>query len=150
MLLSKNCLLAVFYMKKIFILITIVATVCFIFIAKKQTSKKDVISEVESEPYSERKIDALDKWINKASEIEYGHKKEFRILDSNNRYSYGCMRFQADTFVEESMKNNMYGNISDCEFQKSLAKSMILKNHKDWRHWYNTTKKIGKPPLPQK
>jgi thioredoxin-related protein len=132
-------------MKKIIISIVVIA----IMLLSINFTKKETIT-LEPEPSSIKTKDKLDVWIDKASEIEYGHKKEFRILDSNNRYSYGCMRFQADTFVEESMKNKMYGDISDCEFQKSLAKTMILKNNKDWRHWYNTTKKIGKPPLAQK
>jgi len=71
-----------------------------------------------------------------------------KIIDSNNRYSYSCLQFQADTFVAMSDKYDIHGSIYDCDVQKKIARAMLMDNPNNWKHWYNsTTKKIGLPPV---
>lgn len=102
------------------------------------------ISEVDAETYYNYQ---LAEWINKLSFAESTNRENIVIVDSNGKNSYGCLQFQKATFVAYSKKHKIKGDIMSCKTQKELAMSMIKENHNNWRHWFNSTKKIGKPPV---
>lgn len=102
--------------------------------------------------------DALDSWIDSLSRTceNQTQDPDLRILDSNGRYSYGMLMFQADTWNRYVTKFNLlpdaepaeYINlINDGALQKRLAKLMIEDNYEAWRNWTNCTlHKVGMPP----
>lgn len=106
----------------------------------------------------ERKADKLDAWINSLVTKESEGKSHIKILDHNDRYSYGCLQFQMETFeayvkryellpnTEDSELENM---IYDCDFQKLLTRKMIEEDPENWRHWYTSVAKrgLGLPPV---
>jgi len=95
--------------------------------------------------------DPLSKWIDKLSIVESGGRPGIKILDSNNKYSYGCMQFQMDTFrsyvrkydlLPEAEDLELENWIYDCEFQKYLAHRMISEDPRNINHWKNSLPKI--------
>lgn len=102
--------------------------------------------------------DALDQWIDHLAQKESDGKTNIKILDHNNRYSYGCLQFQMQTFKSYIRKYNLLPDtedkelenmIYDCAFQKTLAKAMIVDDYSNWRNWYTSVKSnLGLPPKP--
>lgn len=101
--------------------------------------------------------DALDRWIDKLAIKESEGKTHIKILDHNNRYSYGCLQFQMETFkaytarydmLKGASDNDFEESIYDCDLQKSLARKMIEEDYGNWRHWYTSVaiKNLGYPP----
>lgn len=80
----------------------------------------------------------------------------FRIIDSNNKYSYGCLQFQEATFVSEVARYGLLPEaepaevmnlIYDCDFQKKLAMLMFLNDPYAWMHWRTSVwRGLGLPP----
>jgi len=103
--------------------------------------------------------DKLDLWLDRLALKESQGKTHVKILDHNNRYSYGCLQFQMQTFESYVQKYNLLPDtesaelenmIYDCDFQKILAKKMIEDDYTNWRNWYTSAKtKIGLPPKPE-
>lgn len=103
--------------------------------------------------------DELDLWIDRLALKESEGKTHIKILDHNNRYSYGCLQFQMQTFKSYIRKYNLLQDtedaelenmIYDCDFQKTLAKIMIEDDYSNWRNWYTSSRsKIGLPPKPE-
>lgn len=100
----------------------------------------------------------LNHWIDGLISKESEGKEHVKILDSNNKYSYGCLQFQLDTFREFSQRYKLFPDVEmgeyenliyDCNLQKKLAKEMIKENHDNWRHWYTSVKVkgLGEPPI---
>ena len=107
-------------------------------------------------PYT-REVSPLDLWIEKLIVLESNGRTDVRVLDVNNRYSYGCLQFQKRTFRAYGVKygvisetENIDEKIYECELQKALARLMIEDNHENWKHWYTSVRvrKLGPPPLP--
>jgi hypothetical protein len=109
------------------------------------------IAQAVASPFSE--------WLGR---LEWAESRDsgdshLKILDHNHKYSYGCLQFQAATFLEYGKR---YGLIPDgltlttvepliygCSLQKQIAADMIENNYNNWRQWYNSaTKVIGLPP----
>lgn len=91
----------------------------------------------------------LEVWLDRLQWDESNNNKMLVILDTNNKYSYGCLQFQMATWIEQSKKYNVEKEIMDCETQRYVAKQMIKSNWNNWRHWYTsvTKKTSGKPPV---
>lgn len=89
----------------------------------------------------------LDLWINKLVQAESNGREDVVILDVNGKYSHGCLQFQQGTFNSYAQRYGLEGNIMDCDLQKTLARKMIEENINNWKHWFNSTKKIGLPPV---
>ncbi len=105
--------------------------------------------------------DVLDIWLDKLAAKESEGRSHIKILDHNNRYSYGCLQFQMETFRSYTRKYDLLLNtedselenmIYDCDFQKTLARKMIEDDRSNWRNWYTSVsvKKLGLPPMPMK
>jgi hypothetical protein len=103
--------------------------------------------------------DKLDIWIDRLALKESEGNAHIKILDHNNQYSYGCLQFQMATFesyvhkynlLPEAEDKELLNMIYDCDFQKTLAKTMIEDDYSNWRNWYISSKsKIGLPPKPE-
>lgn len=99
--------------------------------------------------------DSLDVWIERLILVESGGRADIKILDTNNKYSYGCLQFQEETWKYQMQKfslrpyaesQELMNEIYDCSLQKTLAKEMILGDYGNWRHWLNSSNVIGLPP----
>lgn len=82
--------------------------------------------------------------------------QDIKILDSNNRYSYGVMQFQMETFLREGKNYALVSPettpkqaedsklIYSISLQEKIAHRMLLKGGQ--KNWYNCTKKLGAYP----
>ena len=117
--------------------------------------KKIGIEETLASPLEVSEPTPLDLWLEKLIEKESNHKERVRIVDTNGRYSYGCLQFQEGTFRAYGTryglvtpKANIESVVYDCNLQKQIAKRMILEDRSNWQHWYTSVKvkNIGLPP----
>jgi hypothetical protein len=92
---------------------------------------------------------AMEQWLDRLEKDESGGNRMRVILDVNNKYSYGCLQFQMETFIAQSKKFGIKGEMMDCNVQRTIAKAMIKNDYKAWRNWYNsvTKKAAGYPPV---
>ena len=90
---------------------------------------------------------AYYEWIERLAECESSHREDIVILDTNKKYSYGCLQFQKGTWDQYTKRYGLtHLDIMNCEHQKEVASRMLLENIGNWKHWYNcSTKKIGLP-----
>ncbi|MBI5220879.1 MAG: hypothetical protein HY978_03550 [Candidatus Liptonbacteria bacterium] len=111
-----------------------------------------------SQPTPTTQPDALDVWLERLAELESHGKAQLKIVDHNGWHSYSCLQFQMPTFKEYVVKYNLLPEaeepelenmIYDCDFQKQLAKKMLLDDPSNWQHWYFSVieKGLGLPPI---
>ena len=68
-----------------------------------------------------------------------------RILDTNDKYSYGYLMFQMKTWLKYGKElGATRENIKDNELQKKVARSILDAGGSS--HWWNCSKKIGLYP----
>ena len=80
-------------------------------------------------------LDALQKCENE------NHVK--KILDTNNKYSYGDFMFQMDTWLSYGKEfGATRANIADKNLQRIVARDML--NNGLWRHWFTCGKIVQK------
>lgn len=92
-------------------------------------------------------------WIEKLHKCENEWKVE-KVLDTNNKYSYGDLMFQFDTFYSFGQKYEILPMempkweakllISNPYIQRAIAREM-LDDGLDY-HWKNCRNKIGRYP----
>ena len=103
---------------------------------------------------------AFTQWLNRLEEAESNDSgnAHLKILDHNHKYSYGCLQFQAATFLAYGKRYDLIPDdltsveplIYNCILQKRLATDMIEGNYRNWRQWYHSVKdEIGLPPQPE-
>ena len=85
------------------------------------------------------------------SYLESNHNSNLKVLDSNNKYSYGAFQFQISTLTDEFPESSNAERIAiakDYIHSKEVAKRMIFEEGK-WAKWYNSFKKMenGRCPL---
>lgn len=97
----------------------------------------------------------LDIWLERLAETESQGRDRIKILDVNDKYSYGCLQFQEGTFRKYGER---YGLVSpntrledviyNCNLQKEIAKKMIGENYAMWQSWYTSVivRDVGLPP----
>lgn len=95
-----------------------------------------------------------EEWIEDLHRCENRFKVE-KILDSNNKYSYGDLMFQLDTFYSFGQKYGILPSemskweakllISNPSIQRAVAREMLDDGLQ--RHWLNCVKKIGNYPV---
>lgn len=109
-----------------------------------------VIFKAEAEAPDLSYDQKLDNWIERVRWEESRGKDMLVILDTNNKYSYGCLQYQMATWNHYSKKYNVEGEIMSCDAQKEVTRNIIKYEKDGWRNWWTTvTKKgVGKPPLP--
>lgn len=88
----------------------------------------------------------LKKKIEILANCESSSRPLIKILDTNNRYSYGILQFQMQTWLSygklydiETTEENIYNG----DLQKELAYRMIQDKNSNWNHWYNCSTKHG-------
>lgn len=91
---------------------------------------------------------AMDQWLDRLMWDESNNKKMLVILDTNNKYSYGCLQFQAATWAYQAKKYGVTKEIMDCDAQRYVARKMIDDDWNAWVHWKTsvTKKTAGYPP----
>lgn len=91
----------------------------------------------------------LDIWIEQVRWEESRGKDMLVILDTNNKYSYGCLQYQMATWNYYSKKYNVDAEIMDCDAQKEVTRNIIKYEKNGERNWYTTVYKkgVGKPPV---
>lgn len=106
--------------------------------------------QVKNYPALPRQTDVkLIQWVSGLIKYEYdGGDLHYRRIDSNGKYSYGCLQFQRATFESYGHSLGIYGDIYDCDVQKALAYAMIKSNWKNWIHWQTSVmdRGYGYPP----
>lgn len=127
-------------MKKIIILFILIAIWIALFFVPHATAQAPDLT------YEQK----LDIWIEQIRWEESRGKDLLVILDTNNKYSYGCLQYQMSTWNYYSKKYNVDAEIMDCEAQKEVTRNIIKYEKDGWRNWYTsvTKKGVGKPPLP--
>lgn len=103
-----------------------------------------------------RETDALDIWIERLAQQESGGRCNIKHLDVNNKYSYGVLQFQEETWKTQMQifklrpyaePAELQNEIYDCALQKELTRKMIEKNPSSWGHWRNSVLNVtGLPP----
>ena len=105
--------------------------------------------------------DYLDVWLDRLQSYECpGCGSNYRRVDVNGLYSYGCLQFQEATFRRYSKRYNLPSedtiddshSIYKCEAQRLIVRKMYEEMGSSYdfgRNWYTTIyiKKLG---LPQK
>lgn len=105
--------------------------------------------------YSPEVVTHTKAWLDRLEGFECKDcGPRYRVLDTNNRYSYSCLQFQLDTFKEQALKygiltGNFEEEIYDCQVQKTVALAMILDDRNNARHWHTSvfTRGLGLPPM---
>ena len=124
---------------KLFILLVVVTLGSTLHIAQAESPS---LTKQQAYQYQ------LEDWIDKIQYQESRGNPMMVILDTNNKYSYGCMQYQMDTWIGDSRKYGVKGEMMDCKAQRKLAMLTIQNEPKNgWRRWYNSTKKVGLPPV---
>lgn len=115
---------------------------------EKQKIRKAIRTVAAAQGYSDS---TLSEWLELLAQKESGNTAHIRVLDVNNKYSYGCLQFQMGTWIG---MGKTYGvattpdNIYDCQLQKNLAYLMISESYENWRHWgYTVRTKMTLPPI---
>jgi hypothetical protein len=84
-------------------------------------------------------------WLERLAGCESSHREDIVVLDTNKRYSYGCLQFQKRTWDYYTTRYGVYLDIMNCQHQKELASMMLQESHLNYRHWLNCSRKIGLP-----
>jgi len=106
----------------------------------------------------QRKQNPLQTWLNELEKYECNNCPiDYKRIDNNGFYSYGCLQFQKQTFLEnlkkfypetyKSIEKEEWQNlIWDCQFQKKLAYKMLEANSGAWRNWARSVSRgLDKP-----
>lgn len=133
--------------------------IALLLVSRAPLKAINVIPSYPNDNPPTKTIDALDAYINRlAHDYEcVGCGANYRRIDSNGKYSYSCLQFQEETFVDrvvrykllpDSERTEIMNWIYDCDFQKKVARKMF-ENEKDaWTHWRTSVKRgLGKPPV---
>jgi hypothetical protein len=121
---------------------------------KAKNAKAAAKTPEKAERKPQRGSTTLDEWLDNLMLAESRGRTTFEenhglpyIIDTNGKRSYSCLQFQEGTFKAYSKMYNITGDITDCGTQKKLARAMIADKPGNYRHWLNSSKKIGLPPL---
>jgi hypothetical protein len=111
-------------------------------------------AKTSNEIVTATETDPLDLWLERLAFQESSGRETVDIIDSNGRHSRGCLQFQDATLKEQADKYRMqlsflpnHPRIATCASQTALAKAMLQDNPAAWKHWRNSTRRIGLPPL---
>jgi len=104
-------------------------------------------------------LNPLENWLNELEKYECNDcPVDYKRIDNNGLYSYGCLQFQKNTFMinlkkfypetYKSIEKDEWQNlVYDCQFQKDLAYRMIYHDSTEWHHWTVSVKRgLGMPP----
>lgn len=114
------------------------------FFLTRGTARAEAPSPSPEEMYDT----AIEQWLDRLQWDESNKTPLLVILDSNNKYSYGCLQFQMETWNHYSKKFSIKTEIMDCQGQRKLARLMVESDYGAWRNWLTsvTKKTAGLPP----
>lgn len=151
----KNLTIALWIM-----LISVIFSVVITAVIVTKIIQQDIIQQDIIQQRNEiTQKDELDLYIDKLADYECTNCPEnFRIIDSNGKYSYGCLQFQESTFIAKVKDYNLLPSAEDgeiinliyaCDFQKRLAKLMFQNEKDTYKHWYTSVeiRGLGRPPV---
>lgn len=98
-------------------------------------------------------ITPAERWINDLKMCESGgNPNAINEEDLDGTPSYGCFQFKPGTFSYFSSRYNLYGDLMDCEAQKSLVRRMVAEAKSiNWhRQFPDCVAKLGLPPAVDK
>lgn len=97
---------------------------------------------------------AQDLWLASLEWCESRGNPNVKVLDSNDKYSYGAFQFQMQTFLWQGKKHGLVATsttekqgktlIYDYGLQRQLV-AIMVSNGLEY-HWKNCTRKIGPYP----
>lgn len=97
--------------------------------------------------------DPMTLWLEALEQCESGGKSDIKVLDVNDKYSYGSLQFQAHTFTRYAKRYGFFPetftdeqileNIYDRHTQFTLARNMIADRYENYLAWTNCTTKLG-------
>ena len=100
------------------------------------------LSETPEQPKIENVEDQLDILIGKLATCESGQIPDMKVLDSNNKFSYGWLQFQKATFDGFGEQYGLpHDDILSPAQQIPIAKKMIENGL--WFHWKICGEKVG-------
>lgn len=120
---------------------------------KKDEKITNNIIKEERGPSGE--IPPLDLYLDNLEKFECPNcGPRYKRVDSNGKYSYGCLQFQSATWREMVRKHDpdskrkddeeIHSRIYECKYQKQIAGAMFKENPKKASfHWYTTIYKKG-------
>lgn len=98
--------------------------------------------------------DSLSVWLDDLVEFESSGVYGVKVLDTNGKYSYGCLQFQMATFLGSAKRYNIdvgdaETTIFDCDLQKRIAREMLENEPRAWRNWYTSiaVRGLRMPPI---
>lgn len=103
----------------------------------------------------EKRIGALDLYLDELEKLECRNcGPQFKRLDSNKKFSYGCLQFQSATWREMVRRHDpnskgktdaeIHSRIYECPYQKKIAGAMFTEDKvKAANHWYTSIYKKG-------
>lgn len=129
------------------ILATAMATTTPI-ITPPATINLETVREVRVEPQAEL-TPLQEEWLSKLEQCESSGSTTIKVLDVNNKYSYGRFQFQSQTFLGYGKEYGLIATsttkaeplIYDGELQKQIAHRILLDGGE--KHWFNCYNKIG-------
>ena len=68
----------------------------------------------------QRKDPAILAKIDRLAECESSNRWNIKVLDTNNRYSYGGLQFQKETFLRANRKYKVLPDLEDGEFENAI------------------------------
>lgn len=133
---------------------TIIAVLLLLIPARIVYSRVDAATETP--PVVKQEPDALTVWLDDLAWYESTGDDGAKVLDTNGRYSYGCLQFQMATFVSEAKKfgidiGDASVSVMDCSLQKRIARQMLEHEKGAWRNWYTSiaVRGLRMPPIIQ-
>lgn len=120
------------------------------------------VNTATSTPVVVKEVDILSKnqrvWIGALEYCESRGRSDIKILDSNDRYSYGILQFQMDTFLRYGKKYGIIATstteleaekmIYDPDLQEKVAHRILLDGGE--KNWNNCYKKYLNEKYPNK
>lgn len=105
----------------------------------------------QTEDPKETVSDSLYRWLDRLAEYECRDCGDgFKRLDSNEKYSYGCLQYQAETWLTWGKRygfiaveqQNIDDRIYDCGLQKEIAYALwqdeSYTTYEKARNWYTS------------
>ena len=124
-----------------------------LFLVTTPFTTPSVIVE-RTKPFKEELSTSQVEWLAKLETQESSGSTTVRILDTNKKFSTGCLQFQDETFLIQGKKYKLIPEslekaeplIYNCELQYKIAHKMLLDGGEG--HWFNSVKKLqlGKYP----
>lgn len=121
-------------------------------VPKSDSSAAIVATSSPVQTDSEREEEAMEQYLSQLTwiyectgqcAVAFRNDRPYKRLDSNNKYSYGCLQFQEATWLAMSKIHNVdpwsEGGIYSCEKQWELAKKMFREDKvAAAQHWYTS------------